>query len=290
MQHFNKTDLADLQNVMSLNDYFNRLCEMALSCFKWDGLPDEVDPTRIERELLFRGQCLFFKDDILDEYMCLPFVGKNRFDINGYPLEREAFSHFNDYRTIRSKTDSVIIFNNKLHTPYTINLWDFARRLYECDRTMDVNMQAQKTPVLITGKEKQMLALKNTYKKYVGNEPVIYADKDFDAGAVTVLKTDAPYLCDKIWNTKTNIWNEALTYLGVSNVSIEKRERLVSDEVERNQGGTIVNCNIRFSERKLACERINKMFGLNVSVSFNYDYTADNEKGEEISMKEVIDE
>ena len=165
---------------------------------------------------------------------------------------------------------------------------DFARRLYEVDRTMDVNLKAQKTPVLITGNEKQMNALKNLYKQYDGNEPVIFADKMFETSAISCLRTDAPYLCDKLWNLKTNIWNEALTYLGVSNVSIEKRERLVSDEVERNQGGTILNANIRLKERKDACDQINEMFGLNLDVVFNEDLVTPTE--DETDAENIVEE
>lgn len=288
MKHFTKTEKAMLQNRVSVNDYLMRLMEMALSCFTWKNLPNTCDERLIERELLFRGQCLFFRDDELGDYLTLPFYAKGGFDIYGRPLNREAFSHWNTYRKSRTGKDSVIIYNNKMRTPYTINLMDFARRLYEVDRTMDVNLKAQKTPVLITGNEKQMNALKNLYKQYDGNEPVIFADKMFETSAISCLRTDAPYLCDKLWNLKTNIWNEALTYLGVSNVSIEKRERLVSDEVERNQGGTILNANIRLKERKDACDQINEMFGLNLDVVFNEDLVTPTE--DETDAENIIEE
>lgn len=286
MRHFGISEQTLLRNQMSVLDYFYRLCEMALACFNWKGLPETCDRRTIERSLLFTGKCLFFKDKSLDSYLTLPFNQRDKFDVYGNTVKRTAISEYTNYRYDCTNKDSVIIYNNPMRTSYTLNLMDFARRLYECDRTMDVNMKAQKTPVLITGKDKQMLALKNLYKKYDGNEPVIFADKYFESSAISCLKTEAPYLCDKIWNTKTNIWNEALTYLGVSNVTIEKRERLVTDEVERNQGGTILNCNIRLRERKEACEEINKMFGLNVSVEFNEGY---GDMGEDTEVEDEME-
>ena len=86
------------------------------------------------------------------------------------------------------------------------------------------------------------------------------------------LKTDAPYVSDKLYQLKTQIWNEALTYLGISNLSIQKKERLITDEAIRSQGGTIASRYSRLEARRKACEEINDMFGLNVSVDYRHDY------------------
>ena len=135
-----------------------------------------------------------------------------------------------------------------------------------------MNANAQKTPILIKGNEQQRLTLTNLYKEYDGNAPVIFADKSLDMNALQVLLTQAPYVADKIYQLKTQIWNEALTYLGISNVSFQKRERMVSDEVTRSQGGTVASRYSRLNARRQACEQINKMFGLNIECDFREDY------------------
>ena len=135
----------------------------------------------------------------------------------------------------------------------------FSDRLYQMDRIIDVNVKAQKTPVLIRVNDSQRLTLQNTYMKYEGNQPVIFATKDFDPEALTVLKTDAPFIADKIYQLKTQYWNEALTYLGISNINITKKERLITDEVTRNQGGTVASRYSRLEARKQACREINRM-------------------------------
>ena len=114
----------------------------------------------------------------------------------------------------------------------------------------------------------------NLYKKFDGNEPVIYGDKNLNPNNVKVLKTDAPYVADKLYQLKTQIWNEALTYLGISNINITKKERLITDEVTRNQGGTIASRYSRLEARREACRAINKMFGLDIWCDYREDYQA----------------
>ena len=148
----------------------------------------------------------------------------------------------------------------------------FAKRLSELDRIMEVNTNAQKTPVLISCDEKQRLALENVYMKYSGNQPVIYGDKNLNPNVLKAIVTNAPYVADKLYQLKTQIWNEALTYLGISNVNMTKKERMISDEVIRNQGGTIASRYSRLEMRRKACEEINKMFGLDIWCDYREDY------------------
>ena len=148
----------------------------------------------------------------------------------------------------------------------------FSKRLYNLDRAIDVNANAQKTPILIQCDEKQRMTMKNLYMQYDGNEPFIFGTKALDVNGLTVLKTDAPYVADKLYQLKTEIWNEALTYLGISNLNLQKKERLVSDEVTRNMGGIIASRYGRLNARRQACEQINEMFGLDISVDYREDY------------------
>ena len=147
----------------------------------------------------------------------------------------------------------------------------FARRLYNLDRIIDVNANAQKTPVLVRASEKQRLTMLNLYKQYDGNEPFIFGDKNLDMNSLTVLKTDAPFIADKIYQLKTQIWNEALTYLGISNITINKKERLITDEVIRAQGGTVASRYSRLETRQEAAEKINEMFGTDIKVEYRED-------------------
>lgn len=250
--------------------YYNRLTELAISMFEWSGLPDSVDPRFLELTLFSDGMAVFFKDDILDKHLALQTMIGGNLDVYRIPKIRTAYA-VNGYNMKLDENNSVIIFNNMLHTNCISDIELFAYKLYECDRTMVTNLKAQKTPVMILCDENQRLTMKNLYAQYDGNEPFIFGGKDIDMKKVVALTTGAPYVADKVYETKTQIWNEAMTYLGISNVSMIKKERMVTDEVSRNMGSTVASIYTRLEMRKQACKKINEMFGLNIDVKYRAD-------------------
>lgn len=139
----------------------------------------------------------------------------------------------------------------------------FALRLYEAERTCDVNIKAQKTPLIIRGDESLKLTMENLYNKYNGNEPIIYADKkQLGSDSIEAIKTEAPFIADKIMLYKQQIWNEALTFLGIDNIASEKKERLVESEASSNNELVNLNLQARLQTRKQACKEFNEYFGL----------------------------
>lgn len=262
---------ATLNNA-TFRQYYNRLTELSISMFEWKNLPDTVDPRYLELTLFSDGQAVFFEDEVLG-YLALQNTKSGKFNVYRVPTERRAYA-VNGYQKELTDKDSVIIFNNYLHSNSRVDVEMFARRLYNLDRAIDVNANAQKTPVLIQCDETQRLTMLNLYKKYDGNEPFIFGDKNLNPNAIKTLKTDAPYVADKLYQLKTQIWNEALTYLGISNINITKKERLITDEVTRNQGGTIASRYSRLEARRDACKQINKMFGLDIWCDYREDYQA----------------
>ena len=194
-------------------------------------------------------------------------------------MKISLYSAVNGYNKELTIDNSVIIYNNRLRQPGVRYVNMYAKRLWDLDRTIDVNAKAQKTPILVQCTEAQRLTLLNLYKDYDGNSPFIFGDKNLDLTGLKSINTGAPYVADKIYTLKTQIWNEALTYLGISNINIQKKERLITDEVVRNQGGTIASRYSRLKARRQACEEINKMFGLNISVSYSEDFSLIDESG-----------
>lgn len=259
----------DLNN-RTYTHYYNRLTELGISMFEWEGLPDSIDPRFLELTLFSDGMAVFFKDDVMDKYLALQTMISGKLNVYRIPKLRTAYAA-NGYNMKLDESNSVIIFNNMLHTNCLSDIELFAYKLYECDRTMVVNIKAQKTPVMITCDENQRLTMKNLYAQYDGNEPFIFGGKDIDMKKVQAITTGAPYIADKVHETKTQIWNEAMTYLGISNVSMIKKERMVTDEVSRNMGSTVASRYTRLEMRKQACKQINKMFGLNIDVEYRAD-------------------
>lgn len=257
-------------NNYTFYQYRDRLKELSLSMFEWSNVPATIDVRYLELQLYENGSAIWFRDDVIGD-LCLSVAFNGNFDVYGNPLHRRAYSRYNNYTNELSQDNSVVIWNNYLRKPSAGDINMYARRLTEIDRIIDVNVRAQKTPVLIQGSETQRLVLVNLYKEFDGNSPVIFGDKNLDINALKALKTDAPYISDKLYELKTQIWNEALTYLGISNVNIVKKERMIIDEVQRNQGGTVSSRYSRLEMRRKAANEINEMFGLNIDVNYRED-------------------
>ena len=288
-----RANITEFENSLLLNNrtyyqYIDRLTELAISRIIWHDLPDTVDERYLELHLFTDGQMIYFNDEVIGN-LCLNFTMTGRFDVYGYPILRRAYSAYNNYQKMLKPDNSVVIFNNLLRTNSILDVKMFALRLYNIDRTIDINVNAQKTPVLIVCDESERLTMQNVYKQWQGNEPVIKGDKNLNVKGITVLKTDAPFVADKLYELKCNIWNEALTYLGISNITVNKKERLITDEVERNQGGVLANRYPFLNPREKAVEQINKMFDTNISVEYREDWSDFDLSMPDVEERVVVD-
>lgn len=247
--------------------YYNRLKDLAISRFKWNDIPDTMDARFLELALYEQGFAVGFEDEVMGILGLQVIIG-GQLTVYNEPIQRTAYAN-NGYQKTLSPKDSVICWNNRLRQPSHQVINYYAYKLYELDRTIDVNIRAQRTPVLVKATENQRLSMKNLYAQYDGFEPFIFGTDNLDINNIQAIKTDAPFVADKIQTQKEKIFNECLTYLGIANVSVSKKERLISDEVERGMGGTYASRNSALSMRQDFCDKMNNMFGLNMSVEFN---------------------
>lgn len=267
-----ENDLAMIVNNQTYIDFLDRLKLVATSLFTWEGLDEiaGVGASRfLELALYENGRAVFFKDDELG-YLALRVNPNDKFNV--YMLPTKVICYSFEYNKEKNFDDVVYIMNNNLQKPTFETLKLFAYKLYEIDRTSFTNLIAQKTPVLIEGDTKTILTLKNVYMQYSGNTPFIFGSKQFDLNnRLSVLKTDAPFLLDKLQLYKHDVWCEALTFLGINNANTDKKERLITDEVNSNNELINYYLNCFYKTRKDACDRINKKYGLNISIKLNKD-------------------
>lgn len=261
MKNFKETDLSMIVNDKTLFDYQDRLRMLATSLFSWEGLDDVAGTgaSRFLEQVLFEdGRACFVNDSELG-YMALRCNPNDKFNVYNLPIRVTAFSF--QYNKQFAFDDIVYIMNNEIQKPTRMALELFCYRLYETERTIDVNLIAQKTPVLIEGDSKSILTLKNVYMQYSGNVPFVFGNKQFDiSNKLNVLKTDAPYIVDKLDVHKHQIFDDALTLLGIDNANTDKKERLITNEVESNEQLINYYLNCWYKTRKRACDEINNKF------------------------------
>ena len=257
--------------------YMQRLKSIAISCFDWDGLPPSVRQRNLELDLLRKGACLFFRDEVLGQFLTLRCIMGGERNLYDEPIYRTAYSN-NGYQYKTDDFNSVIIWDNLLHEDIFATLSMFAKRLTNIEITKDINLRAQKTPVMILCDERQRLTMENLFLKIDTAVPVIYGTKDLDLDGVKSLNLEAPYLLDKLQEEKINVLHEAFSYLGVGSLEIIKRERYISQEMQASQESNIAQRASRLKAREEAARLINEMYGLNITVKYSpvSDQIADN--------------
>ena len=246
--------------------YYRRLFGLSISCFEYNNLPESVDERFMELALFADGNALFFEDPALG-YLCLRSANVGPLNVYGIPTQRHAYAS-NGYNAERTEKDSVIIYDNYERWPIQPAVAMYAYRLYIIERAIDTNVNAQRTPLLIQCEEEERLSFVNLMKQYEGNIPFIFASRGLNVEGVNVFPTDAKYVGKDLQELKQQVWNEALTMIGIANANFVKRERLLSDEVARSMGGVIASRYSRLESRRQAIKQINDMFGLNIEVDF----------------------
>lgn len=261
--------LAKKRNNDVFMDYLTRMEDIAINMFEWSGLPDTVDERYIEFVLCEYGYLVYFNDDILGDLVATAMIG-GQLDNYRIPTYRRAYAN-NGYQKDLDQNNSVLIFNNYLHLPSMNNIILYAQRLADLDRTIEVNARAQKTPVMVACDETQVFTLKQAYEQFDENMPVLFGTKNLDLNSLTCLKTDAPFVADKLYTLKRQIWNEFLSIYGIENANSEKKERLVTDEVVSNLGGVQAQRYVMLNARRQAAKQINKMFNTDIEVNFRQE-------------------
>lgn len=297
-------------NDATFADYLLRFKRIALSVFEWVNLPPSMNAQWLEYCLYYNGMCALLKDEKFG-FINTNCSSNGKINIYGLPSSLNCYSF--EYQSIRKlytginprltepqkrikeNQECILVQNNWDRMPTAGSMELFAYRLYEAQRTADINIVAQKTPVAIIIDEKQRLMMENLYNQYNGNQPFIFGDsKQLTEDKLRSIKTDAPFVADKIMDYKKEIWNEALTFLGINNIMVDKKERLITDEA--NSNNELINLNLQsfLAPRQFACKQFNEKFGLTgtdkeISVRVRSDLH-NIIKNEQSIIKDLIDE
>lgn len=281
--------IAQQLNDRVFTDYYTRLMLIARALFKWNNLPNGLDEKWIERYLFRDGSCIFYKDTALGLMVAgTGYAGP----LNAYSeptlLQPIAPNYMYEGPELMNNENAVIIRNNDDMVPTAPTIQLYAMRLTDIDRTITTNVIAQKIPLIIKTSNRQLQTFKNVIRQRNDNEPVIYGDKSLDTTeAIQVLKTDAPIVFDKLEVQKHMVWNECMSFLGVNNANMDKRERVVTGEVEANDEQIRASEDVMLKARQKAAELINGIFGTNISVERRtLDVPIPEDINEDVDVKE----
>lgn len=259
--------------------YFRQMKNLAENVFKFNNLPEYIDLSYLNRTLLNNGAIAFFKDEVLNEVIALPFGSYGSLDMYGRPINIEVNGD-NGYRRYLKKGEYVIMYDNTSKYSLKLDIAQLAERIALCVRTQDINIVHQRTPRIWKCDSNTEKSVKDTINEIDSNVETVVSTRDSAFADIQGVLNPAPYVTDKIDDHLDKLWAQFYALIGVANLSIQKKERMITDEMSASQGGTIVSRYSRFEPRQRAIEKINEKFGLNMSVEY-YDGEPSTEKGKD---------
>lgn len=272
---------SQLTNMKTYLMYRNRMTTLAENVFKFDDLPDYIDVAFVNSVLVRQGAIAWFYDEVLEELVALPFTNRGTLDIYGRPTSIMARASNGRYYRGLKKGEFVIMYDNNSYRPIYLDICQMAERIALSKRTVDINIVQQRTPRIIKTSQDKKKSVQDVLNNIDGMVDKIVTYESLDIEDFNVVLAPAPYVADKVDLHLDKEWAEFYQLVGIANLTEQKKERMITDEMTASQGGTIASRYSRFEPRKRAIDIINKKWGFNIKVSY-YD-------GEPTSEKEVIE-
>ena len=258
-----RATITDLLNDLTFRVQFDKWRLVSVNAWEYDGLPDGILERHIEKFLFSKGFCSWFRDPAMD-IMCLECDPSGHVNVNGDPVSYRA--HGFNYQRELNADECVIMRNNKLALPTEPFILHYVNKIVEAERTMDVNIKACKTPVIFACDDRDVLTFKRIFQQVDGNVPAIFADRGLNTDAIQAFQTGAKFMGNDLMDYKRAVESDLLTFLGLNNTPVDKKERLITDEAEANNQLIDTFAEIQLQAREDAVKEINDMFGLNITV------------------------
>ena len=254
------------------------LKEIYMTAFTWEGLPPSINVRYLEMALMTTGRVCYFIDDAIGLPLMLKAMNGGRLDVYGEPTKVNVYgvNGYHNFINVDSpmmKGDGVLIYDNYIRKTPLVRLQDYAKRIYEMERTIDINVRHQKTPRIPVTDKDSLLSFETFFRKVDEGDDTIVVDSGMFDGksSISLILSPAPYVADRIQELKKNLWNEVLSYIGILNNNSEKGERLVADEIKASNGLALSKRNSRLQTREIAIKQINEKFGTDIKIEVNSD-------------------
>jgi len=259
--------IFETMNREFLAGLMDRYENLAVNVFDWKGTPfPRVYP---ERMLFNRGLATVFVPDGSDTPVCA-YVATESIEKNWYgepvrwratPVAGNAFSG-----KVLNPRNAVLIRNSDTYAPTRPYVEMMARQMVNVEMCMRMNVNALKMPFMFSSPDgNRVLQQKNDWLDIMECMPVFfkteYEDQEFK-----VLNAGVPVITGNMCDLFTEYDARILEYIGVNNLPVEKRERLIVGEVEANEEELSLAVKGRMEQRRIAADAMNDILGMDVSV------------------------
>lgn len=265
------------------------------SMFKYEGLPETVPQKWLENLLLVSGSCVWVKTESdgifvnkaapggdLDLY----YIPKKILVVNPYAKGLKGEDAY-----IRDE-NCVLMLNDTYSQGIMPLLEKYVSLLVESDLSQNIAViMARATMVLSSADEKTRqsaeLFMKHLFEgklDVIGETPFLIGNQDrpLSINQMTHANDTITQLIEFHQYIKASLYND----LGLQSNYNMKRESINSNESQLNEDQLHPLIDDMLTERREAIEKVNKMFGTNISVNFNSAWEV-NEKQEEAEIKQM---
>jgi hypothetical protein len=280
---------SQISNFLTYQMYLRQLLTLAENVFEFTNLPEFIDVSYLNKQLLRKGSVAFFKDEVMG-LLALPYNNIGTLDVYGRPKSIQVIAR-NGYTRTLKQGEFVIMYDNNGRYPLLMDIYQNAERIALCKRVIDINISQQRTPrIWLTNSDKKR-SVEDLVNDIDGNVERVLAYDNINLDDLQAVCEPAPFVADKIDIHLEKEWAEFFRLIGVANLVEQKKERLIQDEMTASLGGTIASRYSRFEPRKRAIEEINKKFGTDIKVRY-YDGipTTEKEVDNYIEDKEEIND
>lgn len=260
---------SQLNNYKTYLAYKMKMLTLAENVFQFKNMNPYIDLAFVNSELVTKGSIAFFKDEVMG-LLALPYTSIGGLDIYGRPNRIAVIPKNGTYNRVLTRDEFVIMYDNDSHIPIYTNIIQSCERLALIKRTIDINVVHQRTPRYFKTSEENKRTVKDILNNVDSLTDTVFTYDNIDLEETTGVLIPAPFVADKLNEVKKEEWAEFLDLIGIANVSIQKKERVISDEILCSMGGTIASRYSRFTARKKAIDEINRKFNENIEVEF-YD-------------------
>lgn len=157
----------------------------------------------------------------------------------------------------------------------------YSALLAMCDSSIAVNLLNTKATFVFGATSKsQAETFKAIFDKIAMGEPAVFTSENNTTlikEQMFTMPAKENFIADDVQLLKRKIINEFLTDIGISNANTDKRERLVTDEVNANNDEIVANIQHWYDNINEGLNKANELFSLNLSCNIRkYEGSLDN--------------
>lgn len=260
---------SQLANYSTYQMYLRIMLTIAENVIQIEKLPTFIDKAYMNKKLICDGSIIFFVDEVMG-LLAMPYQNVGTLDVYGRPNKVQAIGLNGYISRILNPNEYVLVYDNMGRYPIFADIKQIAERIALARRTCDINIGQQRTPRIWKSPVEKVQSIKDMLNNVDSFEETITTFDGLDINGIESVLSPAPYVTDKVEDYIKALWAEFFQLVGIASLTEQKKERLITDEIPTQLGGTIASRYNRFTPRKLAVDEIREKFGIELEVSF-YD-------------------